>query len=227
MAWNPTQQLELYAEGSWYQKGIYRKSGKYPKYDVYNYDLKYKNASAVAGMQWTTNRGDLVTADVSWNKHAYYHAFTSTTLAEGFDEDGNFILDYPYFTGQKLLMSNQERTMFNLKGVFALNPTNKLSAGIEARYDYLKAPASIKGRTADDNTEAIGIFRFQVVWIKEEIRHLPTAVLSVYADFYRRTETGLCCTDQAKAYPELLQQDRLSLFSYRYILSLCRLFSYL
>lgn len=155
LAWNPTQQLELYAEGSWYQKGIYRKSGKYPKYDVYNYDLKYKNASAVAGMQWTTNRGDLVTADVSWNKHAYYHAFTSTTLAEGFDEDGNFILDYPYFTGQKLLMSNQERTMFNLKGVFALTPTNKLSAGIEARYDYLKAPASIKGRTAGDNTEAI------------------------------------------------------------------------
>ena len=155
LAWNPTKAMELYAEGSWYQKGIYRESGKYPKYDVYNYDLKYKNASATAGMKWTTGRGDLVTADISWNKHAYYHAFTSTTLAEGFDEKGNFILDYPYFAGQKLLMSNQERTMLNVKGVFALTNTNKLSAGLEARYDYLEAPASIKGQTASDNTEAI------------------------------------------------------------------------
>ena len=155
LAWNPTKAMELYAEGSWYQKGIYRESGKYPKYDVYNYDLKYKNAAATAGMKWTTGRGDLVTADISWNKHAYYHAFTSTTLAEGFDEKGNFILDYPYFAGQKLLMSNQERTMLNVKGVFALTNTNKLSAGLEARYDYLEAPASIKGQTASDNTEAI------------------------------------------------------------------------
>lgn len=155
LAWNPTKAIEVYAEGSWYQKGIYRESGKYPKYDVYNYDLKYKNASAAAGMKWTTGRGDLVTADISWNKHAYYHAFTSTTLAEGFDEDGNFILDYPYFAGQKLLMSNQERTMLNIKGIFALSNVNKLSAGLEARYDWLDAPASIKGKTAGDNTEAI------------------------------------------------------------------------
>ncbi|MGN0283137.1 MAG: TonB-dependent receptor plug domain-containing protein [Prevotella sp.] len=155
LAWNPTKGMELYAEGSWYQKGIYRESGKYPKYDVYNYDLKYKNASAEAGMKWTTARGDLITADVSWNKHAYYHAFTTTTLAEGFDEKGNFVLDYPYFAGQKLLMSNQERTMLNLKAVFALSSANKLSTGLEARYDYLKAPASIKGQTASDNTEAI------------------------------------------------------------------------
>lgn len=155
LAWNPKKGMELYAEGSWYQKGIYRESGKYPKYDVYNYDLKYKNASAEAGMKWTTNRGDVITADVSWNKHAYYHAFTTTTLAEGFDEKGNFVLDYPYFAGQKLLMSNQERTMLNLKAVFALSSANKLSAGLEARYDYLKAPASIKGQTASDNTEAL------------------------------------------------------------------------
>ena len=155
LAWNPKKDMELYAEGSWYQKGIYRESGKYPKYDVYNYDLKYKNASAEAGMKWTTSRGDVITADVSWNKHAYYHAFTTTTLAEGFDEKGNFVLDYPYFAGQKLLMSNQERTMLNLKAVFALSSANKLSAGLEARYDYLKAPASIKGQTASDNTEAL------------------------------------------------------------------------
>ncbi|MDE5739229.1 MAG: TonB-dependent receptor, partial [Bacteroidaceae bacterium] len=84
-----------------------------------------------------------------------YHSFTSTTLAEGFDADGKLILDFPYFAGQKLLQSNQERTMAHLKGVFSLPLEQRLSAGIEARYDYLKAPTSLADGTASDNTEAL------------------------------------------------------------------------
>ena len=100
-------------------------------------DLKYKNASATAGMKWTTVRGDLVTADISWNKHAYYHAFTSTTLAEGFDEKGNFILDYPYFAGQKLLMSNQERTMLNSKERIDLHLHPELEQELQQRQRHV------------------------------------------------------------------------------------------
>ena len=147
--------LELYASGSWYQKGIYRPQGKYPKYDVKTFDLKYKNASASAGGKWTTRRKDIITFDLDWNKHAYYHQFTHTTLAEGFDDQGQLILDYPYFPGQKTLQSDQQRVMLNVKGVFALPCSHRLSAGIEARYDYLKAPTSIAGQSADDNTEAL------------------------------------------------------------------------
>lgn len=147
--------LELYASGTWYQKGIYRPQGKYPKYDVKTFDLKYKNASASVGGKWTTGRKDVITFDLDWNKHAYYHAFTHTTLAEGFDDHGQLILDYPYFPGQKALQSDQQRVMLNVKGVFALPYEQRLSAGIEARFDYLKAPTSIEGRTADDNTEAL------------------------------------------------------------------------
>ncbi|MBR1548635.1 MAG: TonB-dependent receptor, partial [Prevotella sp.] len=147
--------LELYAAGSYYRKGIYRPKGKYPKYDVKNFDLKYRNASLAVGGKWTTARKDVVTLDIDWNKHAYYHAFTATTLAEGFDEQGRFMLDYPYFAGQKTLQSNQERTMLHLKGVFALPGNHRLSTGVEARYDYLKAPTSIEGGTATDNTEAV------------------------------------------------------------------------
>ncbi len=155
LTYTVNKDLELYASGTWYQKGIYRPQGKYPKYDVKTFDLKYKNASASIGGKWTTGRKDVVTFDLDWNKHAYYHAFTHTTLAEGFNDQGQLILDYPYFPGQKALQSDQQRVMLNVKGVFALPYEQRLSAGIEARYDYLKAPTSIEGRTADDNTEAL------------------------------------------------------------------------
>ena len=155
LTFTPSKQWEFYASGSIYGKGIYRPKGKYPKYDVKTFDLTYRNASAAIGGQWKTHAGDVITLDVDWNKHAYYHSFTSTTLAEGFDADGKLIIDFPYFAGQKLLQSNQERTMAHLKGVFSLPFEQRLSAGIEARYDYLKAPTSLEDRTASDNTEAL------------------------------------------------------------------------
>ena len=152
-----TPKLELYADGSVYGKGIYRPRGKYPKYDVKTFDLTYHNASAAVGGKWKIGEStaDYVSLDIDWNHHAYYHSFTSTTLTEGFDESGQLILDFPYFAGQRQLQSNQERTMMHLKGVFTLPHEHRLSAGMEARYDYLKAPTSIEGGTASDNTEAI------------------------------------------------------------------------
>ena len=155
LTWTLSPQLELYASGSYYQKGIYRPQGKYAKYDVKNFDLKYRNASLAVGGKWTTAAKDIITLDIDWNKHAYYHAFTATTLAEGFDDQGLLVLDYPYFAGQKALQSNQERTMLHLKGVFTLPHHHRLSTGFEVRYDYLEAPTSIEGRTAKDNTEAV------------------------------------------------------------------------
>ncbi len=155
LTFTPSKQWEFYANGSIYGKGIYRPKGKYPKYDVKTFNLTYRNASAAVGGQWKTHAGDVITLDVDWNKHAYYHSFTSTTLAEGFDADGKLILDFPYFAGQRILQSNQERTMAHLKGVFSLPYEQRLNAGIEARYDYLEAPTSLADRTASDNTEAL------------------------------------------------------------------------
>ena len=166
LTWQVSPALEVYADGTYYRKGIYRPKGKYPKYDVKTFDLKYRNASASVGGKWTTGRKDVVTLDLDWNQHAYYHAFTSTTLAEGFDENGQFMLDFPYFAGQKALQSNQERTMLHLKGIFALPMNHRLSAGLEARYDYLKAPTSIEGKTADDNTEAL--------YVQDEWHYAPS-----------------------------------------------------
>ena len=146
--------LELYMEGSYHQRAIYRPKGKYPKYDVTYYDMQYKNASASIGGKWTGKRS-LLTLDVDWNKHAYFHEFTSIVTTEGIDENGNLVLDFPYFPGQRQLQSDQQRVTAHAKGVFELPYSNRLSAGMEYRYDWLKAPTSIEGMEASDNTEAL------------------------------------------------------------------------
>ena len=76
---------------------------------------------------------NLLTLDVDWNKHAYYHEFTSIVTTEGIDENGQLVLDYPYFPGQRQLQSDQQRVMAHLKGVFQLPCRNQLSAGMEYR----------------------------------------------------------------------------------------------
>ena len=146
--------LELYMEGSYHQRAIYRPKGRYPKYDVTYYDMQYKNASASFGGKWTGKRS-LLTLDVDWNKHAYFHEFTSIVTTEGIDENGNLVLDFPYFPGQRQLQSDQQRVTAHAKGVFELPYSNRLSAGMEYRYDWLKAPTSIEGMEASDNTEAL------------------------------------------------------------------------
>ena len=146
--------LELYMEGSYHQRAIYRPKGRYPKYDVTYYDMQYKNASAAIGGKWTGKKS-LLTLDVDWNKHAYFHEFTSIVTTEGIDENGNLVLDVPYFPGQRQLQSDQQRVTAHAKGVFELPYSNRLSAGMEYRYDWLKAPTSIEGMEASDNTEAL------------------------------------------------------------------------
>lgn len=159
LTWALSRDCELYAEGSWHQRGIYRPTGKYPKYDVTYYDMVYKNASAAIGGKWnhgwTKDKGDVITLDIDWNKHAYYHEFTSIVTTEGIDDNGNLVLEFPYFPGQRQLQSDQQRVMAHLKGVFTLPGNNRLSAGAEYRYDWLKAPTSIEGQKADDNAEAL------------------------------------------------------------------------
>ena len=155
LTYTPLPSLELYAEGSIYWKRIYRPSGKYAAVDVKTYDLQYRNASAAIGGKWTMDKG-LLTLDIDWNRHAYEYVFTDTTLVDGYDPQGRFTHYFPYFPGQSNLQSDQRRTMVHLKGIFELPAQNRLSAGVEARFDWLHAPMRVDhGGTVRDNTEAL------------------------------------------------------------------------
>ena len=154
LTYEPTKRLEIYAEGSTYWKRIYRPSGKYAAVDVKTYDMAYRNQSLAAGGKWKLNKNDQVTLDVNWDRHAYYYNYTDTTLTDGYDPHGNFTPYYPYFPGDEELQSDQRRMMAHMKGIFTLPYNNRLSAGLEWRYDYLEAPMRVEGGVARDNTEA-------------------------------------------------------------------------
>ena len=154
LTYEPLKNLELYAEGSTYWKRIYRPSGKYAAVDVKTYDMEYRNQSLAAGGIWKLNKTDHLTLDVNWDRHAYYYYFTAITLTDGYDPQGKFTPYYPYFPDDEELQSDQRRTMAHLKGVFSLPYNNRLSGGLEGRYDYLEAPMRVKDGVARDHTEA-------------------------------------------------------------------------
>ena len=158
LTYEPVRNLELYAEGSTYWKRIYRPCGKYAAVDVKTYDLEYRNQSLAAGGRWlhglTGNKTDAITLDVNWDRHAYYYYYTDITLTDGYDPHGNFTPYYPYFPDDEELQSDQRRIMAHLKGIFSLPYENRLSGGLEWRYDYLEAPMRVDGGVARDNTEA-------------------------------------------------------------------------
>ena len=98
-----------------------------------------------------------ISLDVDWNRHAYYYYYTAITLTDGYDPQGKFTPYYPYFPGDEELQSDQRRMMAHLKGVFSLPFDNRLTTGLEYRYDLLKAPMRVEGGRATDHTEALYI----------------------------------------------------------------------
>ena len=104
-----------------------------------------------------------MTLDVNWDRHAYYYYYTAITLGDGYDPHGNFTPYYPFFPDDEDLQSDQRRTMAHLKGIFTLPYSNRLSAGLEWRRDYLEAPMRVRDGEASDHTEA--------AYVQDEFRH--------------------------------------------------------
>ncbi len=166
LTYQPTKDLELYADGTYYVKKIHRpRNGKHASCDVYTYDLRYNNASASIGGKWLLGgegrHRNYVSLDVDWNKHAYSYDYTAKhydyVLLEGeqYGAQNGEWFSVPMFPGQSKLQSDQQRVMGQLKGVFYLPYANTLNTGVEYRYDYLKAPERTEKGTASDRTAAI------------------------------------------------------------------------
>ena len=148
----PAKGMEVYAEGMLYHKHIYHPRGGDSEVAHY-YDLSYDDAAAAAGWSWRMNNGDMLTADVTWNRHAYYYDYTS--LNGVIDETDPSPYAAIYFDGDRILQSDQRRMMTQLKGVFSLPYSQRLSVGYDYRYDWLKAPNRVADGTATDWTQAL------------------------------------------------------------------------
>ena len=193
LTYMPTKVLELYVDGSVYWKRIYRPSGKYAHYDVKTYDMEYHNASASVGGKWKLSDTDYLSADVDWNRHAYYYSFTATTLVEDYEKSAGTIY-YPYFPyleGQKGLQSDQQRTMAQLKAVFTLPYENRLSAGAEYRYDWLNAPTRVVGGKATDWTGAL--------YVQDEFSLIPDVNITAGLRLNQNHQFGAKLTPKVSA----------------------------
>ncbi len=152
--WQPTEGMDVYADGMWYHKRIYRPNGKYAVADVHGYDLSYDDAAASAGWAWRLEGGHKLTADVSWNRHGYFYDYTSTEgwLVETGNKNQPY---YIYYDGDRALQADQRRTMAQLKGVFELTKQHRLSAGYDFRHDWLEAPLRVDNGHVTDWTQAL------------------------------------------------------------------------
>ena len=194
LTYQPLRDLELYADGSIYWKRIYRPSGHHPGVDVRTWDLQYDNASLSAGGKWQLNRTDVITLDADWKRHAYNYAYTDTTLTDGY-VNGRITNYYPYFPGDKELQSDQRLTNISLKGVFSLPYEQCLSAGLDYRYDWLKAPMRVVGGKATDNTEAI--------YVQDELGRLSPVFLTAGLRLTRNQGFGTRLTPKLSAMLKL------------------------
>jgi len=200
-----SRHIELYADGSLYRKRIYRPCGHHPGVDVKTYDMKYNNASAAAGAKWVLPRGlfvdssskdvdrgsqDVVTLDADWKRHAYSYVYTDTTLTDGYI-GGRFTNYLPYFPGDTELQSDQRLLNIQLKGVFRLPARQRLSAGLDYRYDWLRAPMRVKGGRATDNTEA--------VYVQDELSLLDPLLLTAGLRLTRNEGFGTRLTPKLSA----------------------------
>lgn len=165
LEYTPWENVELFAEGSTYWKRIYRPSGKYSSCDVHSYDLQYRNSALAAGGKWKLSSTDFIDLSIEWNRHAYYYDYTDTTLTDGYYK-GVYTQYFPYFPGQKQLQSDQRRTMAQLKAVLTLPYGNRLTAGAEYRYDWLKA--AIMRLNADKVTDWT-----YALYVQDEFNLLP------------------------------------------------------
>ncbi|MBQ3753694.1 MAG: TonB-dependent receptor [Prevotella sp.] len=185
-----TPDVELYADGTLYWKRIYRPSGHHPGVDVKTWDLQYDNLSVSAGGKWKLNATDVITLDADWKRHAYNYVYTDTTLTDGYVK-GRFTNYYPYFPGDVELQSDQRLTNVSLKGVFSLPWDQRLSAGIDYRYDWLKAPMRVAGGKATDNTEAL--------YVQDELEMLNPLSLTAGLRLTRNEGFGLRLTPKLSA----------------------------
>ncbi len=147
----PGKGMDAYAEGMLYHKRIFHPRGGDSEVAHY-YDLSYDDAALAAGWSWNMAGDHILTADVTWNRHAYYYDYTS--LNGVLDETDPSPYAPIYFDGDRVLQSDQRRAMVQLKGVFTLPRKQRLSVGYDYRYDWLKAPNRVAEGKVTDWTQA-------------------------------------------------------------------------
>ena len=136
LSYGITSNLDVYAQGSWYEKDYFR-----PK-SVADFGFYYKDVSGAAGVKYKINGKSTITFDAATDNFWYYYHYNKDVV----DSKTKKLL---FSDGQKTLNTKQVRNEYNLKSVTAIGDKNLLTAGLDYVNENIDSPARFKGGSAD------------------------------------------------------------------------------
>lgn len=131
----PTKNLDVYAQGSYYQRHVYR------PLPAYKYEMDYSDYTLGLGAKYLLTKRSYLSLDLYNDNYENYYDYI---------QDNGEIK-----SGDEVLNMRQHYYNANLKGVFAIGQYNKLSAGLEFREDQLKNPEAGIDKTKGASTWAL------------------------------------------------------------------------
>lgn len=142
LSYGITPGLDVYAQGSWYEKDYFRPQS------VSDYGFYYKDISGAAGLKYKLNGKSTITFDAATDNFWYYYHYNKDV----FDSKTKKQL---FANGEKSLNTKQVRDEYNLKSVTALGEKNLLTAGVDYVNERINSPARFKDGSANAYTAGV------------------------------------------------------------------------
>ena len=162
LAYNLTQKLSVYAQGSKYEREVER------PVSVGKYGYSYDDFSYSAGAGYLLGKENKLSLDWNSDNFNYFYKYNQ--------ESGDFV------TGDKAKQTEQLRQSLNLKGIFKLSDSHQFSVGGEYVNEELESEGRLPGTSADAYTMAF--------YAQDEMKFFENLILVAGARYVNHKEFG-------------------------------------
>ena len=132
--YSPVKNVNLYLQGSYFDKEVNRPVEAKKSDGGYQYDLTYMDYNIGLGGKYFLDKGAYLSLDLYMDNYEYNKLYTVAQV------DGK---DTTFRIGDEELTKRQKYYNGNLKGVFRVGDYNKFTVGTEYVDDYMKNPGSL------------------------------------------------------------------------------------
>lgn len=178
LEWQVNRNLNLTAEGTYYERWVMRRHGrwKYLPNDFY-----YRNYTFALGGKYKLGGRNYLTADLSYGRYGYFYDYKLNEYTDYY-VDGDRHKHITFYAGQRIKQSIQKQLSGQVKSVFYFGDRHILNAGIEYLYNYLESPHRIESNQASVYSIA--------VYVQEEWTALEKLVVTAGVRATQQKETG-------------------------------------
>lgn len=170
-----TQQLNVYIQGSKYQRDVQRPQS------VGAYGYFYDDFNYAAGAEYLLGKGNKLMLDWNSDRFNYYYKYNQ--------ESGDYLAD------DKAKQTEQLRNALNLKGIFKLSQNHQLSVGGEYVNEELESEGRLLGEKADAYTLAL--------YAQDEMKIVKNLSMVIGARYVNHKEFGGAFTPKASVLYKL------------------------